>query len=134
MTLKGVCLRKQPGSPYANHDGYVPLGELVDYTGGRSDGCTSWSPSDAQQILSLVENDPTTLYIYPSSADIEAVSRAVTAGQSLVQAGLYWNASCLSEINVPKFWPKAVLEPIISRYVHDHPPPPPIPPPICKGQ
>src|SRR6185369_5868837 len=41
MTLKGICLRKEPGSSYVDSDGYVPFGTLVDYTGGRSDGCTS---------------------------------------------------------------------------------------------
>jgi hypothetical protein len=133
-TLKGICLRKQPDSPYANRDGYVPFGQFVDYTGGRSDGCTSWSPSDAQMILSIVKNDPTSLYIYPDSADVNAVARAVEAGQSPSRAGLYWNASCLQEINAPKFWSSEILEPIISRYRRDHPAPPPKPTPICIGQ
>ena len=47
--LRNVCLRKDPHSPYADHDGYVPFGKLVDYASGRSDGCTSWSLSDARQ-------------------------------------------------------------------------------------
>jgi len=59
--LRGVCLRKDPHSPYANHDGYVPFGTLVDYSGGRSDGCTSWSPADVPQIMAMVKNDPTAL-------------------------------------------------------------------------
>ena len=132
--LKGVCLKKDPGSPYANRDGYVPFGQLVNYTGGRSDGCTSWSPSDVQQILSMVTNDPTTLYIYPDAADVNAVAGLVAAGQSLPRAGLYWNASCLKEIRSPKFWPKESLEPIIAQYNRDHPAPPPRPTPICAGQ
>jgi hypothetical protein len=130
--LKGVCLRKDPGSPYANRDGYVPFGQLVDYTGGRSDGCTSWSPSDVRQILSMVKNDPTTVYIYPDAADVNAVARAVAAGQSLPRAGLYWNASCLKEIRSPKFWAKETLEPILARYKRDHPAPPSRPTPICS--
>jgi hypothetical protein len=77
--LKGVCMRKEPGSPYADGDGYVPFGNLVDYTGGRSNGCTSWSPSDFRQILPMVQSNPTTLYIYPAAADINAVARAVAA-------------------------------------------------------
>ena len=132
-TLKGVCLRKEPGSPYAGPDGYVPFGALVDYTGGRSDGCTSWSPPDARQILSLAQNNPTTLYIYPASADIDAVAKALAAGRSPGQDGLYWNAACLAEIGAPKFWPKVTLEPVISRYTHDHPTPPPKPTPVCTG-
>ena len=40
VLLRGVCLRKDPDSPYANQDGYVPFGQLVNYTGGRSNGCT----------------------------------------------------------------------------------------------
>jgi hypothetical protein len=134
VALKGVCLRKDPGSPYANRDGYVPFGQLVDYTGGRSDGCTSWSPSDVQQILSMVKDDPTTLSIYPDAADVNAVARAVAVGQSLPRAGLYWNASCLKEIRSPKFWPKQTLEPIIAQYKRDHPASPPRPTPICTGQ
>jgi hypothetical protein len=132
VLLRGTCLRKDPDSPYANHDGYVPFGKLVDYTGGRSNGCTSWSPSDAGQIIPMLKDKPTTLYIYPESEDIDAVARAVAAGQSPSRAGLYWNASCLKEVGSPKFWPKETLEPILARYKEDHPPPPPRPAPICK--
>ncbi len=132
--LKGVCLRKEPGSPYADRDGYVPFGTLVDYTGGRSNGCTSWSPSDVQQILAMVKNNPTTLYIYPDAADVNAVARAVAAGQSPSRAELYWNASCLRAIGSPKFWPKETLEPIIVQYTRNHPAPPPRPTPMCPGQ
>ena len=123
--LAGICLRKSPDSPYANHDGYVPVGKLVDYAGGRSDGCTSWSPSDARQIIPMLKDNPTTVYIYPESHDIDAVARAGRGGS-------YWNASCLREIGSPKFWPKESLEPILARYAKDHPAPPPRTPPICK--
>jgi hypothetical protein len=132
--LRNVCLRKDSNSPYANQDGYVPFGKLVDYAGGRSDGCTSWSPLDAGQIVAMVKDDPTTLYIYPDAADIDAVTQAVKAGRSPASAGLYWNASCLQEIGAPKFWPKEILEPLLAQYNKDHPAPPPQPTPICKGQ
>ncbi|MGH6673011.1 MAG: hypothetical protein ACRECV_13695 [Xanthobacteraceae bacterium] len=134
VLLRNVCLRKDQRSSYANRDGYVPFGQLVDYAGGRSDGCTSWSPSDVQQILAVVQNNPTTLYIYPDASDIESVARAVAAGQSPARAGLYWNAFCLKDIGSPRFWPKATLEPILAKYRQDHPPSPPRPTPICKGQ
>jgi hypothetical protein len=133
VLLRGVCLRKNPDSPYANQDGYVPYGQLVNYSGGRSNGCTSWSLSDAEQIIPLMK-EPTTLYIYPESDDIDAVSQAVKAGRSPSRAGLYWSASCLKEIRSPKFWPKETLEPILVQYKKDHPAPPPQPTPICKGQ
>ena len=132
--LRNVCLRKNPHTPYADHEGYVPFGQFVDYAGGRSDGCTSWSPPDAAQIITIVKDDPTTLYIYPDSADIDAVARAVAAHQSLSSVGLYWNASCLKEIRSPKFWSKEALGPILSRYKKDHPAPPPGPTPLCKRQ
>jgi hypothetical protein len=132
--LRNVCLRKDPHSTYADRDGYVPFGQLEDYAGGRSNGCTSWSPSNAGQIIAMVKDDPTTLYIYPESADIAAVTQAVKAGRSLSRAGLYWNASCLNEINAPKFWSKNTLEPVLAQYNKDHPAPPQRPPPICKGQ
>jgi hypothetical protein len=134
VLLRGVCLRKDPDSPYANKDGYVPFGNLVNYAGGRSNGCTSWSPSDAAQIIPMVKDKPTTLYIYPDSRDIAAVAQAVKAGRSPSGSGLYWNASCLAQIRVPKFWPKETLEPILVQYKKDHPAPPPQPTPICKGQ
>lgn len=132
--LRHVCLMKDPHSRYADHKGYVVFGRLVDYAGGRSNGCTSWSPSDAGQIIRMIEHRPTTLYIYPESRDIEAVARAVKAGRSLSRAGLYWNASCLRAIHSPRFWPKQYLGPIIAKYRRDHPPPPPRPPPLCRGR
>ncbi|MDG4882084.1 hypothetical protein [Mesorhizobium sp. WSM4884] len=131
--LRGMCLRKSPNSSYADHDGYVPFGKLVNYAGGRSNGCTSWSPADAEQIIPMVKDNPTTLYIYPESRDIAAMARTVAARQSASAAELYWNASCLKEIGAPKFWPKRMLEPIIAQYKKDHPLPPPQPVPICKG-
>jgi len=134
VLLRGVCLRKDPDSAYANHDGYVPFGKLVDYSGGRSNGCTSWSASDAGQIIPMMKDKPTTLYIYPDSRDIAAVAQAVKAGRSPSRAGLYWNASCLKEIGSPKFWPKETLEPILVQDRKGHPAPPPRPTPICKGQ
>lgn len=120
--LKGMCLRKKTNSSYADHDGFVPYGKLVDYAGGRSNGCTSWSPADAEQMIAMVKNNPTTLYIYPESRDIGAA-----------KSGAYWNASCLKEIGAPKFWPRKTLEPIIAQYKKDHPPAPPQPLPICTG-
>jgi hypothetical protein len=131
--LRVACLRKDPDSPYANQDGYVPFGKLVDYAAGRSNGCTSWSQSDAAKIIPLMK-EPTTLYIYPESGDIDAVAKAVKAGKSPSRAGLYWNSSCLRAISAPKFWPKETLEPILAQYKKDHPAPPPRPTPICKGQ
>jgi hypothetical protein len=133
VLLRGVCLRKNPNSPYANPDGYVPFGKLVDYSAGRSNGCTSWSPTDAGQIIPMMKDKPTTLYIYPESGDIDAVTQAVKAGRSPSRAGFYWNASCLKEIRSPKFWPKESLEPILVQYRKDHPEAPLRPTPICKG-
>jgi len=132
--LRHVCLRKDPHSAYADQNGYVPFGELEVYANGRSDGCTSWSPSDAGQIVAVMKDNPTTLYIYPQAADIDAVAQAVNAGRSLSPEGLYWNASCLKEIGSPKFWPKEALEPVLAQYSKNHPKPPPGQPPICKGQ
>lgn len=134
VLLRGVCRRKKPDSPYADPDGYVPYGTLEDYADGRSNGCTSWSRPDADQIIPLVKDKPTTLYIYPEAADIDAIAQAVKARQSPSRAGLYWNAACLREIGAPKFWPKETLEPILVQYEKDHPAPPERPTPICKGR
>jgi hypothetical protein len=128
MLLRSVCRRRAPGDPHADPDGYVLFGKLVEYAAGRSDGCTSWSPSDAGAVMAIARNDPTTLYIYPESRDIEAVARAGGAPR----AGAYWNAACLKEIGAPRFWPRATLEPVIERYREAHPAPPPEPPPLCR--
>jgi hypothetical protein len=134
VIVSAVCRMKAHGSPYADNDGYVPFGKLIDYGAGRSNGCTSWPPADSDQILALVENKPTTLYIYPESTDIVAIARAVKAGQSPARAGLYWNASCLNEIGAPNFWPKETLEPALRKYREDHPPPQRQPLPLCNEQ
>ncbi len=132
VLLRGVCRRRDPQSPHADPDGYVPFGKLVNYEAGRSDGCTSWSPSDAEAIMAMASGNPTTLYIYPESRDIDAVARAVAAGEAPSRAGFYWNSACLREIGAPRFWRKETLEPILARYRDAHPAPPPQPAPICR--
>jgi hypothetical protein len=134
VTLKGVCMRKAPGDSHANKDGLVPFGNLVDYAGGRSNGCTSWSQPDASMIMGMVKSAPTTLYIYPDSSVVKSVEQAVQSGRSPGQAGLYWNASCLKAIGKPHYWSKDILEPLIVKYWHDHPGPPPKPTPMCTGE
>jgi len=130
--LRNVCRRKDPHSSYSDQDGYVPFGQLEEYANGRSDGCTSWSPSEAGQIIAMVKDNPTTLYIYPERADIDAITQVLKARRSLSGAGLYWNASCLKEIGAPKFWPRETLEPLLVRHNKDHPALPQQLPPICK--
>ena len=130
--LKWQCRFKNPESPYADEEGYVPYGKLVNYTGGRSNGCTTWSPSDSEQLLSMVQDNPTTLYIYPESGDIDAVATAVKGGELLSRAGLYWNATCLRAIGSPKFWPREALQPIIDEWRDSLPPGPFKPLPICQ--
>ncbi|WP_120502147.1 murein L,D-transpeptidase catalytic domain family protein [Roseovarius sp. EL26] len=132
MFLKWQCRFKNPQSPYADEDGYTPYGRLVDYTSGRSNGCTTWSRNASKEILALVENNPTTLYIYPESKDINAVAKAVKRGKSPAKAGLYWNAACLKAIGAPKFWPKKQLQPIINSWRQSLPEPKPYKLPICK--
>lgn len=124
VTLRWQCRRKAPRNQYANDEGYVPWGTLVNYTGGRSNGCTSWSWSDAQDIKAMVQNNPTTLYIYPESRDIEAVAKGAR--------GAYWNSACLRAIGKPKFWPKQQLEPVIARWKASLPKSEPKPLPICR--
>lgn len=132
MFLKWQCRLKNPKSRYADEEGYVPFGSLVDYTSGRSNGCTTWSRSATSEIIPLIEGNPTTLYIYPESRDIEAVASAVKSGASPAQAGLYWNNSCLKQIGAPKFWPKQTLQPIIDEWRQSLPKQPPLELPICR--
>ena len=133
VIVSWICKMKFPSSPYADSDGYVPYGKLIDYGDGRSNGCTSWPASESQKILAVAENQPTTVYIYPEARDIVAVGRAVKAGQSPTRAGLYWDASCLREIGAPNFWPRETVEPALVQYKEDHPPAKPEPLPICKS-
>ncbi len=132
MFLKWQCRYKDEDSPHADAEGYVPYGRLVNYTGGRSNGCTTWSIPETDNILALTEGNPTTLYIYPESRDINAVAEAVRGGQSLADAGLYWNTQCLREIGTPKFWPKSELQPVINTWRDSLPEYPPLVLPICK--
>ncbi len=131
VTVKAVCRRNDPDDPHANDKGYVRFGRLVNYVGGRSSGCTSWSRPDARRIVAMVKDDPTTLYLYPDAADIAAVAKAAKAGRSPARAGFYWNAACLQKIGAPQYWPKEVLEPVIAQYKANHPAPPHQPLPIC---
>lgn len=132
MFLRWQCRFKNPGSRHADDEGYVPFGRLVDYTSGRSNGCTTWSEEVSREILSMVEGNPTSLYIYPESKDIEAVAAAVRAGQAPAQAGAYWNTQCLAAIGAPKFWPKRQLQPIINQWRRSLPNTPFKPLPICN--
>lgn len=132
VLLRASCRRKDPSSAHADPEGYVPIGTLVDYSSGRSNGCTSWSLPDARALLAIIENKPTTLYIYPESRDIEAVARAAQ-NPSASRTRPYWNAACLKEIGTPKFWPRQNLEPIIARYKAGRPVVVHRPLPICQG-
>jgi len=134
VIVRSVCRMKAPRSPHADDDGYVRFGKLIDYSAGRSNGCTSWFPGDSDRIMALIEKRPTTLYIYPESRDIVAVARAVKAGMPPRQAGLYWNTSCLGEIGAPNFWPRETLEPVLLKLRKDQPKRRPQSLPLCKGQ
>ncbi len=130
--LRPKCRYLDPQSPHADSDGYVPFGTLVNYTGGRSNGCTTWSPNDANDVIALVEGNPTTLYIYPEARDIDVVARAVDDGRPLSSEGLYWNRTCLDVIGAPRFWPKEALQPVIDEWRQSLPKTPVHKLPICE--
>ncbi len=130
--LRWQCRFEQADSPYADKEGFVPYGQMVDYTSGRSNGCTTWSEEVSREIISLVEGNPTSLYIYPEGDDIDRVALAVGRGEPISQAGLYWNVQCLSEIGVPKFWPKQTLQPVINQWRRSLPKQTPGVLPICQ--
>lgn len=130
--LRASCRYLDPSSPYADDQGYVPFGELVNYVGGRSNGCTTWSPSASSEIVSLVEGNPTTVYIYPEAGDINAVAEAVRSGRSPSRSGHYWNSQCLAAIGSPRFWPKDDLQPIINEWRRSLPTGPARQLPICR--
>lgn len=132
VMLKWRCRYKNPKSEHADHEGYVPYGKLIDYSKGRSNGCTTWTPSDAEEIIAIVKDNPTTLYIYPESGDITAVKEAVKNGQLPKESKLYWNAACLRLIKSPQFWPKETLQPIINKWRQSLPKITRRPLPVCK--
>lgn len=134
VLVRAACRLKDPASPYANDAGYVPVGRLVTYAQGRSNGCTSWSPDDARRIFSILRDDPTTLYIYPEAADIARARGAVGSDGQAAKGAPYWNASCLNEIGTPRFWSEARLGPAIRLYAQTHPRGPARPLPICPGR
>ena len=133
MFLRWRCRYKNPKSPHADENGFVPYGRLVNYTGGRSNGCTTWSPKESERILAMVQDNPTTLYIYPESGDIDAVAKAVKTKQALSREGLYWNRTCLRAIRSPKFWPKETLQPVIDEWRDSLPVGPQRELPVCRG-
>lgn len=130
VVLKAIHYRSMARSPHANVNGCVPVGTLVDYASGRSNGCTTWSRSDAARIIPKLEQ-PTTVYIYPESQDIKAVAQVVSAGRPSSSRSPYWNAVCLKQIGAPKFWSREILEPILARY-RRAPEPAASPVPTCK--
>ena len=132
MFLKWQCRFYNPGSPNADQEGYVPYGSLVDYTSGRSNGCTTWSGDVSQEIVSLVKGNPTSLYIYPESKDINAVAKAVRSGKNPARSGAYWNSTCLAAIGAPRFWPKRKLQPVINQWRASLPKREPWVLPICR--
>lgn len=132
MFLRWQCRMERPQSTHADADGFVPFGKLVDYTSGRSNGCTTWSKPATDEILKIADGTPTTLYIYPSSKDINAVAKAIQRGKSPQQSGLYWHAACLKAIGTPKFWPKRTLQPIINDWRASLPKQPPLELPLCR--
>lgn len=130
--VRAQCRLRAPNSPHADQDGFVRLGQLVDYSAGRSNGCTTWTRDVSDRIIDLVEGNPTSLYIYPESDDINAVARAVRNGQSPASQGLYWNTTCLSQIGAPQFWPRRQLEPVIRDWRASLTPQPRSELPICQ--
>ncbi|WP_127562742.1 murein L,D-transpeptidase catalytic domain family protein [Nioella ostreopsis] len=132
MFLRWQCRYSDPESLFADDEGFVPFGRLINYDGGRSNGCTTWSEEVAEDIIALVEGDPTTLYIYPESGDITAVAEAVTDRRNLSEEGLYWNATCLEQIETPRFWSRETLRPIIDEWRESLPDQPPLELPICR--
>ena len=132
MLLRARCRLKDPDSPYANKEGYVPFGSLVNYTGGRSNGCTSWSPSDAERISAMVKDNPTTLYIYPKSQRHRRRRESGEGREVAIARRTVLERLLLESNRRPEILAKETLEPIIVKYKKDHPPPPWRPLPICK--
>lgn len=100
--MNQTCFRHMPGDPRATNE-HVLHGMVVDFTNGRSNGCNNWSASTAEFIARMVQNEPTSLYMYPQRADIEKLQKALLEKKSPAQDGVHWNGECLKEIGYPVF-------------------------------
>ncbi|MBB3595054.1 hypothetical protein FHX08_005464 [Rhizobium sp. BK529] len=107
--VSGVCMLKKPSSPYADEKGCVPLGKIINYAGGRSNGCTTWSPAEAPHCFppfrttpqpSTSIQSPATSRPFPrprvrpnraSSGMLSALSRSARRG-----SGAGTSSNCLS--------------------------------------
>lgn len=86
-------------SPHANRLGYVRYGEkLIEYSGGRTEGCIGLQPEIAPAILAIAQNHPMSIYIYPQKNDIQQMTDASVAEKP------YWNAECLKAIGSPVYF------------------------------
>jgi len=135
--VTGGCFRHDPANARADKDGDVYYGDLVDYTDGRSNGCTSWNPEVAEFVVDVLKQNRGTLYIYPESADIAAVAKAVADQVKPESRGLYWNAECLSEIKQPTFLSSADYDGVFAKIAKDKADEaaknPPSPKKMCTG-
>lgn len=95
-TSKELC---DLSSPHANRLGYVRYGEkLIDYSGGRTEGCLGLQPDIAPAILAIAEDRPMSIYIYPQKSDIQKMTDASVTEKP------YWNAECLKAIGTPVYF------------------------------
>ncbi len=84
-------------NPHADAQGYVYFADkLINYNGGRTEGCLGMPEEDAALILTVAKDHPMSVYVYPQKADIENMSDP--------ESKPYWNKECLAEIGTPKYY------------------------------
>ena len=76
VLLRGVCLPKNPDSPYANRRRLRSVRTAGGLRRRPQRRLHDLVAVGRWPIISVVKDNPTTLYIYPESADINAVAKA----------------------------------------------------------
>lgn len=85
-----------PGKDKLGHRYY--FNEWNYYYDGRSNGCISTTDDVSHTIMSIAENKPMSVYIYPEKKDIEAMK--------FPDSKTYWNKECLDKIKSEKLEPQ----------------------------
>lgn len=71
-SITNICYKHLADHPMADHDGFVPFGTHEVFPEGQSLGCIMWNPKISDSIQSLLNSNPTTLYVYPEASPIAA--------------------------------------------------------------
>ena len=132
VLLRGVCRRKEPGSPPRRRGRLRSLWEARELRGRAQ----RW----LHQLVALgrrkhhgdgKRQSERALHLCKIARHRRGRAGG-RGGKAPSRAGLYWNAACLRDIGAPRFWGKETLEPILARWRTAHPPRRHSRQPVCR--